>query len=90
MTLDLESFERTPLTREPFEHLVVQEFVKREARDAINQDYPKVQKPGSFPLSETTFGPKFQELIDDLNSTEFRAAFERKRGLRWCAPHCIQ
>src|SRR5215468_4887624 len=78
MTLDLESFERTPLTREPFEYLVVQEFVKREARDAINHDYPTVQKPGSFPLSETTFGPKFQELIDDLNSDEFRAAFERK------------
>ena len=74
MTLDLERFETTPLTREPFEHLVVQEFVEAEARDAINHDYPKVQKPGSFPLSETTFGPKFQELIDDLNSHEFRAA----------------
>ena len=78
LTLDLERFEKTPLTREPFEHLVVQEFVKREARDAIHHDYPKVQRPGSFPLSETTFGPKFQELIDDLNSHEFRAAFERK------------
>jgi SM-20-related protein len=78
LTLDLERFEKTPLTREPFEHLVVQEFVKREARDAIHHDYPKVQRPGSFPLSEMTFGPKFQELIDDLNSHEFRAAFERK------------
>lgn len=78
MTVDLERFERTPLTREPFEHLVVREFVKRDARKAINDDYPKLQRPGSFPLSETTFGPKFKELIDDLNSTEFRAAFERK------------
>jgi hypothetical protein len=28
MTIDLELFEKTPLTREPFEHLVVREFVK--------------------------------------------------------------
>jgi len=78
MTIDLELFEKTPLTREPFEHLVVREFVKPEARNAINDDYPKVQRPGSFPLRETTFGPNFKALIDDLHSSAFRAAFERK------------
>ncbi|MGA8656222.1 MAG: hypothetical protein WB586_08730 [Chthoniobacterales bacterium] len=89
MTVDLERFERTPLAREPFEHLVVRGFVKPEARKAINDDYPKLQRPGSFPLSETTFGPKFKELIDDLVSREFRAAFERNSpsisqvGPRW-------
>jgi hypothetical protein len=63
VTLDLELFERTPLNPEPFEYLVAQEFVKREARDGIIHDYPKVQKPGSFPLSEMTFGPRFKELL---------------------------
>jgi hypothetical protein len=78
MTLDLGLFERTPLNREPFEYLIVPEFVKREARDGIIHDYPKVEKPGSFPLSGMTFGPRFKQLIDDLNSPEFRSAFERK------------
>ena len=78
MTLDLERFENTPLTREPFESLVVPEFVKPQARKTINDDYPKISKPGSFPLSEVTFGPKFKEFIDDLNSSELRGAFERK------------
>jgi SM-20-related protein len=77
-TLDLERFEQTPLSREPFEYLVVPEFVKPDVRDAINADYPKVPKPGSFPLSEVTFGPRFKELIDDLESAEMRAAFGRK------------
>jgi hypothetical protein len=63
VTLDLELSERTPLNPEPFEYLVAQEFVKREARDGIIHDYPKVQKPGSFPLSEMTFGPRFKELL---------------------------
>ena len=66
MTLDLEGFEQTPLNREPFEYLVVREFVKPQVCEAISDDYPKVNKSGSFPLSEVTFGPKFKELTDDL------------------------
>ena len=78
MTVDLELFEKTPLAREPFEHIVVRGFVKPEARKVINDDYPKLRRPGSFPLSETTFGPRFKELIDDIQRQEFRAAFEGK------------
>jgi hypothetical protein len=78
MTVDLELFEKTPLVRQPFEHIVVRGFVKPEARKVINDDYPKLRRPGSFPLSEATFGPRFKELIDDLQGQEFRAAFERK------------
>ena len=78
MTLDLQRFEQTPLNREPFEYLVVPEFVKPEVREAISDDYPKVKKAGSFPLSEVTFGPKFKALTDDLNGPEFRAAVGRK------------
>lgn len=78
MTLDLQRFEQTPLNRKPFEYLVVPEFVKPQVREAISDDYPKVKKAGSFPLSEVTFGPKFKALTDDLNGPEFRAAVERK------------
>ena len=78
MTLDLERFEQTPLNREQFEYLVVPEFVKPQVREAISNDYPKVNKAGSFPLSEVTFGPKFKELTDDLNGPEFRTAVGRK------------
>jgi SM-20-related protein len=78
MTLDLERFEQTPLNREPFEYLVVPEFVEPQAREGISDDYPKVNSAGSFPLSEVKFGPKFKELIDDLNGPEFRAAVGRK------------
>jgi hypothetical protein len=78
MTLDLEGFEKTPPTQEPFEYLAVPEFVKSELREAINNDFPKVWDASSFPLSKLTFGPKFKELIEDLNSPEFRAAFERR------------
>src|SRR5436189_6022387 len=76
--LDLERFRTTPLTREPFEFLVVPEFVKPEARAAIEKDYPEVARAGSFPLREVTYGPAFARLIEEMRSEEFRKAFEQK------------
>jgi SM-20-related protein len=77
-TLDMEAFAATPLVREPFEYLIVPGFVKPEARAAVNRDYPQVPDLGSFPLERLKFGPAFQEMVDDLESDEFRKAFETK------------
>lgn len=76
--LDLERFRNTPLTSEPFQFLIVPEFVRAEARLAIDKDYPEVARPGSFPLREVTYGPGFAMLIEQLRSDEFRRAFEEK------------
>jgi hypothetical protein len=76
--LDLERFRNIPLTSEPFEFLIVPEFVKAEARAAIDKDYPEVNRPGSFPLREVTYGPGFAKLIDEMRSENFRKAFEEK------------
>jgi SM-20-related protein len=76
--LDLERFRTTPLTREPFEFLIVPEFVKAEARAGIDADYPEVARAGSFPLREVTYGPAFAKLIEEMRSEEFRKAFEEK------------
>src|SRR6266480_3236220 len=76
--LDLERFRNTPLTRQPFDFLIVPEFVKAEARSAIEKDYPGVSRPGSFPLREVTYGPAFAKLIEEMRSDEFRQAFEEK------------
>jgi SM-20-related protein len=76
--LDLERFRNTALTREPFEFLIVPEFVKAEARPAIDKDYPEVNRPGSFPLREVTYGPAFAKFIEEMRSDNFRQAFEGK------------
>lgn len=76
--LDLERFGNTPLTREPFDFLIVPEFVKPQARQAIEKDYPQVNRPGSFPLGEVTYGSEFAKLIEEMRSEEFRKAFEHK------------
>src|SRR5207253_9059964 len=76
--LDLEKFRATPLTREPFEFLVIPECVKPGARSAVNHDYPEVNRAGSFPLREVKYGPAFATLIGEMRSNEFRKAFEEK------------
>jgi SM-20-related protein len=77
-TLDLDAFRATPLTRDPFEYLIVPGFVKPEARQAVNRDYPTVPDLGSFPLERLKYGEAFKEMVEDLESDEFRKAFEEK------------
>lgn len=78
---DLEAFSAAPLEREPFEHLVLREFVKPEALCRINSDYPRIMQTGSFPLDSVKFGPGFQAMVNALESEEFRKAFEEKFGV---------
>jgi SM-20-related protein len=77
-SLDFAAFGAAPLNREPFEHLVLPGFIRPEARAAINADYPAVERPGSFPLSEVSYGPAFGALIDELRGPALRQAFEEK------------
>ncbi len=79
--LDLAAFRATPLTREPFPFVIVPQFVKPAARVAVNADYPSIDSPGSFPLSELTYGPGFQMLLDELCGPVFREACEEKFGI---------
>lgn len=76
--LDLEAFAGTTLVREPFPYLIVPGFLKAEARDAVQRDYPEIAKPGSFPISEVDYGPAFETLVEELEGPDLRAAFEAK------------
>jgi hypothetical protein len=76
--LDLAAFRATPVVREPFEYLVVPSFVRPGARAAINADYPRIAKPGSFPTGELTYGPAFASLLRELQGPQMRAAFAQK------------
>jgi SM-20-related protein len=79
--LVIDAFRRTPLIKEPFEHLIVERFIGPSALAEINADYPKISSPGSFPVDELTFGSTFNAFLNELNSDEFREAFEEKFGI---------
>jgi len=75
---DWESFRATPLNGDPYEHVIVNAFVKPEALRKINADYPHIEDTGSFPVEGLEFGPGFEQMVEALESDEFRNAFEEK------------
>ncbi len=79
--LNLAAFEAAKLSREPFDFLVMPGFLRTEALAAVNADFPRVERPGSFPLRGERFGPAFGALIDELSGNTVRAAFEKKFGM---------
>jgi SM-20-related protein len=76
--LDLAAFAATPLVREPFPYLIVPGFLGRAALDATAADFPRIEKPGSFPISELRFGPRFRALLDALEGKAMREACAAK------------
>ncbi|NQU72574.1 MAG: 2OG-Fe(II) oxygenase [Rhodospirillales bacterium] len=76
--IDLEAFRNTELVRDPYEYVVVSDFLKPGALDAINSDYPKLKRHGSYPVSEVDHGPSFTALLDELASGPVARAFAEK------------
>lgn len=79
--LNLESFRQTPLITDPFQCLVVPDFIKPDDARAIREDFPKIDFPGLLPLEATHYGPRFAEFIEELRSPEVAAAFGEKFGV---------
>jgi hypothetical protein len=75
---DFEAFQRTPLQRDPCDFIVVPGFVKPDALDAINRDYPKITKAGNFPTEGLDYGAGFQAMLDELNRPETKQHFATK------------
>jgi hypothetical protein len=76
--IDLAGFRRTPLCPDPFDHLIVADFVRREALPALQADFPAIREPGAFPAHRLRYGPAFASLLAELRGPEVRAAFAEK------------
>lgn len=79
--IDLDRFGATPLSPDPYDHLIVPSFLRAETLPAIEADYPAIDRPGSFPLAGLDFGPAFAALVAELNGEPMRRAFESKFGV---------
>lgn len=76
--IDVEAFRRAPLSTFPYEHAIAQGFVREAQYERMLAAYPKIDKPGSLPLSTVQVTPDFQQLINEMNGPAFRAAVEEK------------
>jgi len=76
--LELDRLRSATLKTEPYEYVVVPNFVRSEALAAIGPEYPKIEQGGSFPLNSLTYGKTFERFCDELQGDELRAVFEQK------------
>jgi len=79
--IDLSLLERATLQTDPFPYVLVPGFVPEARRAALSADYPKIDRPGSFPVGALRFGPAFRQFLAELEGEAMRAAFARKFAL---------
>lgn len=77
-TIDLAALEATPVAQEPYPYLVVPNFIRAEALEGIEADFPTIDKPGSFPLPTLRYGPNFKQMIQDICGPEMTALIAKK------------
>jgi SM-20-related protein len=79
--LDLERLDRQPLRHNPFEFVVVEDFLRAEAVPAALADFPAVPGHGSYPADTLRYGPAFASLLEELEGERLRCAIAAKFGL---------
>ena len=79
--LNLDRLRASPLERDPYEFVVVEEFLRRDALPAIMTDFPAVRGHGSYPVENLECGPAFAGLAAALSGPELAGAIAEKFGV---------
>ena len=76
--LDLEKLRTSPLRQDPFDFVIVEDFVRAEHLPGVIADFPPLGRHGSFPLEGQRYGAAFAHLAEELEGDAMRRAIEDK------------
>ncbi|MBV1701224.1 MAG: 2OG-Fe(II) oxygenase [Hyphomicrobiales bacterium] len=76
--IDLQAMEKTPLSTDPYEHIVVPDFVRPDALASVISDFPSMPGPGSHPPSELKIQGQFAALMAEMTGPAFEKLIEQK------------
>ena len=79
--LNLNAISNAPVASEPFSFFMAAGVLSAVDLAAVRADFPRLDKPGIFPLDGLEYGPAFARLIADIRSREFAAVMEQKYAL---------
>jgi len=80
--LNLAALDNTPLNRDPFDFIVVQDAIGSDRIEELNRDYPAIDKPANYDPRDLEYGPSFRRLLEELDSPEFEQHVAAKFGVR--------
>ena len=78
---DWDRFAQTPVSSDPFRHLLVTRFVTADALGSVVRDLPGLEKGGSFPIESVRAGSAAEAMFAELSGPRFRDAVADKFGL---------
>ena len=64
--INLEALRQAELQTDPFDFLVVPDFISADALHEINADYPAIETAANHDLDNLAAGPAFNELMEEL------------------------
>jgi SM-20-related protein len=76
--LNLAQLRDSPLQRDPFDFVIVDNILAPETLPALVDAFPAISGHGSYPLSTLACSPLFVRLAQELEGDEMRAAIEDK------------
>ena len=76
--IDLAAFDDAPLQKDPYDFLILRNFVRPQHFKDVVKDFPVIRGTGSHPPSELDIQGHFQSLVEELQGSAFRTAVERK------------
>ena len=79
--LDLAALAATPVSEDPFRHILVPDFVPPAALARVHHDLPRLSRGGSFPPKALRLGASAAALMKEMEGAELRAAIAGKLGL---------
>ncbi len=79
--INLATISKAEVTPEPFEFFTVNDVLDEDSLNAIRADFPKIDKPGLFPISALEYGPAFTRLIEEVRSPALAQLVGEKFGV---------
>jgi len=79
--IDHAAISNATVATEPFEFFAANKILGDQELEAIRADFPKIEKPGIFPLSSLEYGPAFAKLIEEIRSPELARTVGEKFGV---------
>lgn len=71
--MNLEAVRDAPLQTDPFDFLVVPDFLSRDALARVNADYPEIHTAANHALDSLQAGPAFNALMEELQGEDLAA-----------------
>ena len=78
MMLALDKFDAAELITDPFQYVVVKQFLAGDDLNAVRLDFPRVPGPGSHPPGQLKIRGAFGSLMDELLGPKFQHAVSEK------------